>query len=175
MENESNQTLAQVADAVLEKPVTFEIILIPQTPVHRWLQRKGWRPSKKSFTIKPVVLGSLLRISDLLLSIDLEILQKGKGFLDKSYHLVSHHTDTLVRIIAIAIQNTRQEPSSALISLLKTNLSTKELMTLLSLVLKQMDLQNFIASIISIRGLNVLESEARKSESSEVSPSIQGS
>ncbi|MEO6610747.1 MAG: hypothetical protein ABIT05_01400 [Chitinophagaceae bacterium] len=175
MEKEVKQTLEQVADTVLENTVTFEIIILPQTPVHRWLQKVGWIPAKKNFVIKPIVLGSLLKISDLLLSIDLEQLQKGKGYLETSYHLVSRHTDTMVRVIAIAIQNTRQEPSGSLMSLLRNNLSSKELMTLLSLVLKQMDLQNFIASIISIRGLNVLESAVTKNESSEVSPSQQGS
>lgn len=162
--------LHDVADTITGKPYQFEIIILPQNRFHKWLQRIGWMPTKKEFSITPIVFGNLVRISKLLLSIDPGLI-KGKNFLDISHHVVAAHADTIVTILAIAIQNNKYEPSSDLIKLIKYNLAAEEMYQLLAYVLDKMDLKNFISSIISIRGLNVLES----GEQNEVSPKSQGS
>ncbi len=169
MESQTKKTLEQVVDATIQRALTIEITILPKNRLHAWLQRKRILPVKKTYEIRPIVLGNLLRISSLLLSIDPKFLKGGNGLLDTGHQLASYHTDTLIQVLAIAIQNNRAEPSGSLMSLIKYNLSPREMHQLLGIVLEQMDLTNFITSIISIRGLNVLEtSETLK----EVSPEI---
>lgn len=167
--------LSKAATAVTQEPVSFEIILVPQSRWEAWLMKKGWKATKKNFKITPIVFGNLLRISNLLLTIDPQKRKDGQGFLDISYKLIAAHADTLVEILAIAIQNTKQDPSPQLMTLLRHNLTPKEMITLLGMILEKMDLKNFIISISSIRGLNVLESEEKTKPENEVSPSTQGS
>lgn len=174
MEQETIHTLSKVADAVTDKEIHFEIIIHPQNRLHRWLQKKKYRPLKEKFTLKPLVVGNVYRISRLLLKIDTDLL-KGKNYLDIAHQLVTDHAMMMVEIVAIAIQNTRAEPSKKLMDLLKENLSAEEMAVLVKYVMKQMDLESFIVSIISMRGLNVLESGEKKKGPNEVSPMSQGS
>jgi len=173
----ANETLANVADTVIEKDYRFEIIIVPQNKVHEWLQKRGLMPKKKAFSIRPIVAGNLYRISKLLLSINYDALQTPgtKRFIDLFHRMVVDHSETLWTICAIAMQNNRQEPSPKLIKLIRDNLSSQEMFQLLAYVLDKMDSQNFISSIILIRGLNVQESAEKKIDLNEVSPSNQGS
>jgi hypothetical protein len=174
MEKEQIQTMSLAADTVITRSISFEIIIVPKSKLHRWMQRNGLAPKKKQYIIAPIVLGNLVRISRLLLSIDWEGLQE-KNLLDKSYRMASQHMETLAAICAIAIANNRNEPSGWLMNTIRDNLSSREMMTLVSLVLRQMDLTSFIASIISMKGLNVLESEENMKPATGVSPSTPGS
>jgi len=170
------ETLANVADTVIDKAYTFEIIIVPQNKLHAWLQKRGLMPKKKVFSIRPIVAGNLFRISKLLLSINYDELKKtGTNAIDLFHRMVTDHSETLWTICAIAIQNNRQEPSKKLIRLIRDNLSSQEMFQLLAYVLDKMDSQNFLSSIILIRGLNVQESAEKKTELNEVSPLSQGS
>jgi hypothetical protein len=174
MDTATINTLAKASETVTAEPVTFNITLVPQSRLHGWLMRKKILPCRRSMEIKPVVLGNLLRISKLLLTIDTDKMQKG-NLLDVSYHLAGQHADTIAEILAIAIQGNKNKPGARLISLIKQNLTAKEILYLLTLVLQQLDLTNFISSIISIRGLNVLDRGEKTKPENEVSPSTQGS
>jgi hypothetical protein len=174
MEKNKIETLTAAADTVTAKSVAFEITIRPKNMLHGWMQKKGWMVKKKEFSIQPIVLGNLLRISRLLLTIDTDGLL-GKITLDTLHKLISAHTDTVIQVLAIAIHNSRSDPSSSLIRLITDNITSEDAARLLRYVLSQMDLKNFMHSIISIRGLNVLESEENRKESSEVSPSTKGS
>lgn len=173
MENKTD-ILGPVADTVTGKAIRFEVTIRPQNKWHAWLIKKGWRPKKKEFTIQPIVLGNLMQISRLLLTIDTEALQ-GKITLEGLYKLISSHSDTVIRVLAIAIQGTRSDPESSLIRLITDNLTTEESMKLLRYLLTQMDLKNFTNSIISIRGLSALQNAGQRKEENEVSPMSQRS
>lgn len=175
MDKFSSDTLSNVADTVIEKAYTFEIIIVPQNKFHAWLQKVGMIPKKKVYSIRPIVAGNLYRISKLLLSIDYDVLKAKAGYVDMFHRMVVNHSETLWEICAIAIQNNRSEPSAKLIRLIRDNLTSKEMFQLLAYVLDKMDSQNFISSIILIRGLNVQESAEKKTELKEVSPLMQGS
>ncbi len=175
MEKETKNVLNDVVETIEENPISFDITIAPQTAFHKWLQKLKLKPVKKSFVLKPVVMGNMLRISKLALSINPDELKRDHGFADVAYQLIGQHSETLLEIIAIAIQNNRQKPSAALIKLLRENLSAAEVSKLISMVLMKLDLKNFIISIISTRGLNILETGEKKTSENEVSPSNQGS
>lgn len=168
-------TLTNVADAVTAKDYLFEITINPENWFHALMQKIGLSPKKKVCTIRPIVTGNLIRISKLLLTIDKDALKDTTSFLDTSYRLMSDHGETLATVVAIAIQNDRHEPSQKLVDMIKNNLSMEEMFRLVAYVLDKMDHKNFLFTISSIRGLNVLENGEKKNGLSEVSPLIQGS
>ena len=171
MEQKTIDTLSHAAETITDKSVEFTIDVRPRSQMHALLQRVKLRPIVKKYNIQPIVLGNLQRISRLLLTIspDKQKIQAGE-LMDEIYRTADQHGRVMAEACAIAIQNNRQEPSKALIAELEDNLTAKEMSTLLAIVVKQMDLVNFMNSIISIRGLNVLESALPN----EVSPVDQG-
>lgn len=154
---DDTQTLKKVAAAITEKPVSFTLDI---QPVNKWqslLQKHFPKrfPSKKTYEIKPITYGNLQRISALLLDIDVTALTNASA-LTAAYTLMKGHAETVAKVIAIAITNKQSEPPPALEKELLFNLTAKESLTLLSIVLEQMSIENFITTILSIRGLNVL-------------------
>src|SRR4051812_45965492 len=98
---EKNKTLAEVADTVVAKAVEFEITIRPRNWLHKWLQEKNLKPTKKLFSIRPIVLGSLLRISKLLLTVDTKNLQKIN--LDVLHKMVEAHVEVCIEVLAVAV------------------------------------------------------------------------
>lgn len=155
------ETLQKVSDTTTDKPVTIEVDIYPQTRVQAFLQRWGVLPKKRVFLLKPIFLGTMLRISKLLLTLDMKLPEKdgtpGFNHLEANYEAISQHAGTMAKIVALAIQNTEKEPDGKLERFVMNNFTSKEMMSVLIAVLNQMDLKNFMISIISVRGLNVLE------------------
>lgn len=157
-------TLEQVSDATLAQPITITVDVFPQTKVQRLLQHWGIAPKKKGFVLHPICLGSLIKISKIILGIELK-LPDSKGeytngnLLNANYEAIEKHGGSLAQIIAVAIQNNKHPVNEKMVRFILQNFTTKEMMGVLSLVLKQMDLTNFMSSIILVRGLNVLDSQ----------------
>ncbi len=157
----STETLQQVADTTLQKPISLTVDVHARNKVHGWLLRWGIAPKQRVFVIKPIYLGTLVRISKALLSIEFKIpdnnAQKQGALLDVNYEAIVAHSKTMAGIVAMAIVNADKEPDKKLVSFIIRNFTTKEMMAVLAHVLKQMDITSFMTSIISVRGLNVLE------------------
>lgn len=154
------ETLENVVDAALQEPKVLKVDINPVNKVHGWLQKWNILPKKKTFVLHPIFLGSLTRISKLLLSIELKIPVNGQGdareLLQANYESIVQHTDKLATIVAIAIHNKKSSPPASLVRFITWNFTSQEMLAVVTLVLQQMDLVSFMKSIISIRGLNVL-------------------
>ena len=144
------KVLSDVADSLLDKAVSFEIEIISPTLLQKWKKE-----TKKSFKISPSTLGTMIKISQEFLSIELENFNK-EEILNSNFTLIKDHAERMARIVAIAVQNTKQDPPKSLVSLLINNLTAKELYDLVNIILKQIDTVNFLKSIISARGVNLL-------------------
>lgn len=174
MDTEKIKTLEQVVDAVTSKETTIDFDIYPQNRLQRWLQKKGWKPSKKKYVMRPIVSGNILRISRLLLSIEMDHDTLKKGFSIETFHQIARdHTETMIEVLAIGIHNQRSEPSVQLKEDIRWNLNASDMFRLLVVLLQQMNPTVFIQSIILMRGLNGLEKSGKKNEPNEVSPSIQ--
>lgn len=154
--------LKQTADAILQKPVTITI----HTPAENWkermLARLGLRKEERVFEVRPLVLGSLIRISELLLSIDKKLITQDKledkpEFLNLSFGLMQKHSRQMAEAVAVAVTNQKKEPPSSLVDFFLYNLTTNELLEVFMVVVQQMNVSGFINCIISIRGINVME------------------
>jgi hypothetical protein len=173
MEEKVKDILGQVADTTLSKAVELSVDIRPRNKIHRWLQTKKWRPAKRMLYIHPAFLGTLIRISKLLLSIDLAVLTKD-NLLDGNYKLAREHGHKMAMIIAAAVHNRESEPPDKLVEFITWNFSTVELMNVVAIVTRQLGVTSFMSSIISMKGLNVLDSEPRKNGKNGVSPMEQG-
>lgn len=158
---ESTDILKRVSDTTLDKPDTIKVDVQPQGKLQEILQRFGLMKKTRVFLLKPLYLGTLIRISQLVLSLEIKLPESGSSsnLLESNYKAVSEHGHTLARIVAIAIQNTEKEPSDRMIRFIVNNFTSQELVGVLTLILLKMDLKNFMTSIISVRGLNVLVSQ----------------
>lgn len=172
-----NEILNQVASVATQKPIELEVDILPANSVHRLLQRWKVLSLKRVFIMRPITYGNLIRISNLLLGIDMKVFDM-KNPLESNYQAITQHAETIAKVVAIAIHNSRSEPPATLARFILFNFTSDEMLSTLSIVLKQMNVAGFMSSIISIRGLNVLESgivSAMNVSGNEMSPMDQGS
>ena len=151
-------------DSILEKGVDFTITIQNKTI----LNKLHLAPIERKFVIYPIKMGALLKISKILLDLDTEELvgaMKNEGkevnILDLGAKNIIENKDKLIKMIAYGITNCEKEPSKGLIKFLNNNLTTKEGLRLMTLVVQQMDVSPFLASLASIKGMNLL---AKKKE-----------
>lgn len=142
--------LSEVADAVLDKSVSFEVEIIKPTLKQRWRKE-----TKKSFKISPSTLGTMVKISQEFLSIDLSQFDKSE-VMNSNFLLINDHAERMARIVAVAVQNSKEDPPKSLVNLFLNNLTAKELSSLVNIIIAQIDTVNFLKSIISARGINLL-------------------
>lgn len=163
MEQNTTETLSKVSTTLTQAPVKIEIDIPAKNWLHQLLQRHRILPAKRTFYIKPVTLGNLSRISKLLLEINVEGFDPGK-FLESNYELLDKHGKAIAEVVAIAITNTKAYPSKELIDFIRFNLNAKDLLKVLGIVLKALDVSSFTLSITLIKGLNVLEKSEKKKD-----------
>lgn len=149
------ETLEKVSDAILEQPMTITVDVIPQNWYQTKLQQWGITAKQRVYQLRPLTLGTLIRISRILLGINMALPDRDR-ILEVNYETIDKHGEKLAKIIALAIRNNRQEADKGLIRFILQNFSSKEMFGVLGLVVQQMDLTSFMSSIISIKGMNVL-------------------
>jgi hypothetical protein len=172
---DKKETLEQVADATIQQPITLEVDIKPNSRVHRFLQDRGILPKKRALVLHPIVLGNLMRISKILVSIDMTIFDM-QNLLESNYQAIMQHGEGMAKIVAIAVHNQKTEPPKSLEKFILYNFTAHEMLGVCGIVGKQMDISNFMSSIISMKGFNVLQSERKNAEKSiEVSPIERGS
>lgn len=166
------EVLKKVSDTVVQQPVQLEVDIRPAGRAHAWLQRIGLMPRKRTLTISPITFGNLIRASDLILGIDPKRFNMD-NLLQSNYEAIRDHGQAIARIVAIAIHNGRKEPPAGLIRFILDHFTSHELMTVMSVVLRQMNISDFMTTIISVRGLNVLQTEMSPADQgSQIAPGI---
>ena len=146
-------------NSILEKGVDFTITITHKNILHKL----NLSPTERKFVIYPIKMGALLKISKILLDLDTEELvgvMKNEGkevnILDLGAKNIVENKDKLIMMIAYGITNCEKEPPKSLIKFLNENLTTKEGLKLMTLVVQQMDVSPFLASLVSIKGMNLL-------------------
>lgn len=161
------QSLQSAADAVLSKDITFEVQVLHPTFFQKWKKE-----TKKEFKISPSTLGTMLKISKEFTDIDLGKFDKTE-ILNSSFELVKNHAERMALIVAYAVVNSKEDPPQSLVSFLLNNLTAKELSKLVAIVINQIDTVNFLTSIISAKGINLLSRMNPTDEGSILAPGKQ--
>jgi hypothetical protein len=144
------EILQQSADTILDKGIKIEVDILHPTLLQKW---RG--ETKRVFWVKGLTLGSLIKISGELLEVDFNI--DKASVLKGSYKLINDHCLRMAKIIAYAVVNTDSEPPSKLVSFFVNNLNATELLSIVNVVVKSMNLGDFLHSIASISGINILQ------------------
>lgn len=159
-DNENNQIRQNAVNSILEKGVDFIITIQNKNIFHKF----NLIPSERKFIIYPIKMGTLLKISKILLDLNTDELvgamknnDKEINFMDLGAKNIIENKDKLIKMIAYGIVNSEKEPSKKLIRFLNENLTTKEGLKLMTLVIQQMDVSPFLASLVSIKGMNLLQ------------------
>lgn len=149
--------LNEVADTILEKPVRVTVqILHPRWWERIWM-KFGWLTAERSFDIKPATLGNLIRISELMLSVD--GVSGNESALDMVYQLYRDGGDKVAQVVAIGISNSKHDPPEKLIRFVKENFTAEDLTNVAMVIIRQMDVSNFIRTITLARGVSLLKTE----------------
>lgn len=119
----------------------------------RWWHRLKLVPIARTYYVRPLSMGSLMRVSKLLLEIgyDIDAADPWNEGLK-----AAHQAHKMAFVCAIALSNGRENPSRKMVNWLLNNLTPKELLGVLGVVVRQMDMKSFISSIISVRGMSLL-------------------
>jgi len=159
-DNKNNQIRQNAVDSILEKGVDFTITIQNKNIFHKF----NLITPERKFVIYPIKMGTLLKISEILLDLNTDELvgamknnDKEINFMDLGAKNIIENKDKLIKMIAYGIVNREKEPSKKLIRFLNENLTTKEGLKLMTLVIQQMDVSPFLASLVSIRGMNLLQ------------------
>jgi len=151
MKEEEKTQLSNTAAAVTDEATIIQIDILHPT----WWQRL-LRKRKRAFKLSPATLGTLVKISRELLSIEIEEADKSNIML-LTQKLMLAHSSRMAKVVAIAIVNSKADPPQSLIEFLEYNLNAEELATVAMHVVNKMDINSFVRSIISIKGVNILE------------------
>jgi hypothetical protein len=110
-------------------------------------------PTEKVFSINQTTLGNLIRMSALLVEMGGDL----KQIAANPYETIEKFTPHMVRMVAISLYNRKNEPPMKLYRFVEDNVTAKEMLGLMGVLLSQMNVTSFISTIILTRGLNVLE------------------
>jgi len=163
-DNKNNQIRQDAIDSILEKGVDFTITIQNKNILHKL----NLIPAERKFVIFPIKMGTLLKISKILLDLDTDELvgamkneNKEINLLDLGAKNIIENKDKWIKMIAYGIINSEKEPSKNLIRFLNENLTTKEGLKLMTVVVQQMDVNPFLASLVSIKGMNLLQTRKK--------------
>jgi hypothetical protein len=145
--------LKQVSDAVTDKPVTVTITVKPNGRLHKLLQKHRIAARERVFSVTQTRLGNLERISKLLVDMGGNLSEMASN----PYDAISKFTPHLVGIVAIGLYNRKEEPPDSLYRFIEENVTPREMLGIVGVLLSQMNVTGFISTIILTRGLNVLE------------------
>jgi hypothetical protein len=161
-----NDVLSSIADAVTEETIKFKIQLREKSRLDELLIKLKIKKPYKSFELKPITLGKMIQISKLLLSIPVETIRLKEDF-DAVYKLGDKYGETIAKIISIAVHPKKDTPAS-LPRFISDNLSQTEIRGLSFLVLKSLNISDFVSTIVTLKGIQILKS-------SEARPQVPGS
>lgn len=163
---ERKDALRAAGAAITQKPVRITVTIPPSGKLHALAQFIGLMPKSQTFQVRPITLGNMIRISSLLVAIDDDIANTIK----KGFDSVTKYGDKIVEAVSIGLHNQKSEPPDYLKSFVANNLTAPELADVLAVILKQLHIQDFINSIVLIKGLNVLDLTSRIQQGSQIAP-----
>lgn len=149
------ETVAAAGDTITEKSTPVNISIRPKNWIHKILMKKGFMKSERVYDITPILVGNRKRVSAIAVRLPKDTFENGKLNLVKAWQAINDHTDDFLTVVAICIENRKQEPSKELINKLRW-MPDEEFMKLLDASLTMAGVPNFMKSIVWISGQSVL-------------------
>jgi hypothetical protein len=140
---------------VLQEGIDFFVTVNKPNYLHKIKVLK----SQYHFNIRPLVLGTLIRVSDIMVEMNLPETVSKDNWMTTGIGLMQKQTDRLLDIVALAIHNDKGPPNRRIKRILKNNATPEELLALITYVITQMDVSGFMKSIISVKGMSLIKEE----------------
>lgn len=98
---DDKKALKLVPKTLFERSVTFEVTILKPSWIDRWKKR-----TKKEFSIQPATLGTMVKISEAFMDIDMENFDKGNIF-ESTLELVEENGWHMAYIVSLAVCNSK--------------------------------------------------------------------
>lgn len=149
------QILDDLGRAIVQEPTKIQVdILHPSWTQKLLIKLKIIKPYRE-YILKPTTLGRLILISRLMLHFDIKPFEE-KKVLENTYTLAGDKGHILAEVIAIAISNSRDKPPPGLINFIIDNFSIIDINRISAIVLNNLNVTDFLSTIISLTGVNIL-------------------
>ncbi|TDQ79587.1 hypothetical protein [Sphingobacterium yanglingense] len=148
------ETTQDTINAFLDEGDIMNIPILPKNKWHGFLQKIGVCKKHLTYTLRRIRVGNRERIAQKGLNIPDEI-NDGTPLLTKIFELSTSNNADLIYCAAVALQNDRNEPTEELLDTLKW-VDDDLLYSILERGLSEIDIQNFLKSIVLMKGTNSL-------------------
>jgi hypothetical protein len=140
------------------KPFFLEIDIEPKSAWQSLRLRLGLKPKKVVYKIDPLVIGTLSAVCKLILElkIDMDVLSPER-INDEGPLMVQESHEAICTIIAMSISNRSGRYSVKCKQLISEQLTTQDLLKAMIVVRSQMHMNEFLATILSLKGINIME------------------
>ncbi|WP_131535456.1 hypothetical protein [Pedobacter nototheniae] len=155
--------LRQVANVATNREIDIEIDIVKPSILDRLRKRKS-----KVFKVRRSCLSTLLYLSELILELKTEIDTSEKNNVAKILKAFGDDAALTVKIIGVLILNTNQLPPYCLTKFLLKNLDAVEQKYLLYKLIDHNRLEDFLSSIILMKGMSLLKTEEMIASENEV-------
>jgi hypothetical protein len=133
-----------------EESIVVRIEVKPRTKFHRLLQKIGINSRIRVYSIPPLTMINVTRVSQVLLEIGGDM----EGIILNPHNSIEKYGSLITRAVAIGLHGKRSKLPKSLYRFVENNLSPVETLDILSLVIKQMNIGAFISAIVySKKGL----------------------
>ncbi|MEN0095894.1 MAG: hypothetical protein AAGB30_10965 [Pedobacter sp.] len=164
-ETTAEEALSTIGDVITQKSIRIEISRRPKNLFWKFLMSIGMVGNKHVFELRPIVVGNMYRIASKVIQIPDEYVDV--DVMAVAMKSATEHLDKMVYIAACALQNDHREPSKKLLEIVRNGFSSSDLAEMFSHVLVQLNVRDFIKSIVLMKGLNVLNARERDAQTVE--------
>lgn len=167
-ERKESDITIDAARAISNRPLfTVRIPMPPETLWQRLKARLGKHPLERVYTVHPIKVGCMLRITEVILRLPKEAVQQtlaegGQVFLNEYLPIFAAHIDDLVEVIALALTNRDEEPPEALHRAIRREFDNGLVLEVVQLVCRQLHMRDFLTSIVLAKGLSMLPETSRE-------------
>lgn len=117
------------------------------------------RRRKRVFFVRPPVLGILVKISGILENIKIEEKDVEKQPFEFGIKYLNSNKDDMLKIVGYALHGKKGEPAKSLLKFIDENLTSQELLMLVTAILSLLNVKDFSTSIISAQGMSLMKNK----------------
>lgn len=137
-------------ETLIDKEEEIIIPILPKNGFHKLLQKIGLKKKELVFCLRKMLNGNRKRISTRIF--DFPVFENNDTYiLKRVFQLTVEHQDDLNYVVAVALQNDRNEPSKELLDAVQW-LDDERFAYILEKSISTINIENFYRSIILISG-----------------------
>lgn len=163
---DKKDTLQKVAETLTEKSTDLFIEVKPISKFEAWLIKRKIKPSKLLFSIRPQRVDNVYRIAGRVQKLNVDGIFNNVDQLGTMMKFFAEHGEDIFYIVAAAIQNNDQEPTSKMIRIVRRNFEMQDILTVMNVAVNNYNISAFINSIALMTGVDALKLK--------VSPTVNG-